>query len=1151
LIPALGDGDTLTLDTTAIVAGGTPQSLQGAFVSHSGRDPDSSNDSDEARMTPPVADLRVKVSTDTNTPPRGVSTRFTVTATNNGPKPAANVVVDLKLPDALALTDPTASAGTYTAGSSRWAIPRLASGSSATLTAKGSVRELGPQSLKAVISAEGTFDPTADNDSDSDFTTVAALMADFAIAGKVDRSSTKLGAVRSFTFTATNRGANTATGNVRIRLPAGVQFVDASTTDGSYDSESGRWSLPEVSDGESSVIKIMGKVKTRPQQLAAATMLSSSLPDPEAANDSNSISVKAPQVNLALDGIASPSRVKLGGQSQLKLGITNSDLSENASDIVVKVKPADGLAINVRGLTATVGRFDSKTSEWRIPLLKATQRAELTVTGAVNSYGSRPLKAMLAASGQDDPQADDNAASADVAAPHADLSVAIDDPTAYVHLGESTVATVRLANSGPDDAGAATVAVAIPTGFDLVSVDGDGSYDRATGVWAAGDVTAGGARSLGLTLRPSGRNIETLSARIASSDANDTEPANDSASLAIGAPSADLALAASASTESPEAGKPFTLNLTVTNNSSVTASGVKVVTGAPAGVQLGTATQVDGSFDSATGVWAVDSLKPGGSAQLAVEVTPMTEGDAAFSPSITSSGQDDPDSSNNSASIVEHVIAATATDPVAAVPPVAAAAASVEPPASDGGKDAGRHEAFDPTKHPVKTLGAAAAGLAVLAATGAAAGAAGAAAGASAGAGAAGGGAAGGGAAGGSTQGDGSGGPEIEFRKGALSADQRAELRLGDRSVTWQTPAHTVVDALGVALPLAVARKSSLATGVMVDGAHVRAMFGSIWAAGAVTAAAAGIFAAGSVDGHADVPKLAFFLLILALGIIDAAWGGIAALTFVVSVLAGHGVESRPDALTLMSMSAAWTGIALITGKIRPYRRKHQDDLHFKWVQAGDFIVAPVIAYWLAGAVAGLIPTITGKSYPTVTDHLQAIQLVAGGAMFVRVGLEYIARTWYPKRLAHNLPADLPGQSTGYGIVALFARMGVLVFIAWDVIGNCWQLWATLAIFTVGEAIKMVRHTFPSSTRLYPFIPRDLIKILVILILATEASKLLAGRFSDPLEMLRWGLMISMLPSFLVRFAESFARTGTRPVNWPIRIAGVGGLVAFVLVAGI
>lgn len=89
-----------------------------------------------------VTDLPVAKTVDDSTPAEGDTVTFTLTATNNGPGPATNLVLTDQLPAGLTYTGHSTASGSYSSATGDWTIGSLSVGATATLTLTATVDAL-------------------------------------------------------------------------------------------------------------------------------------------------------------------------------------------------------------------------------------------------------------------------------------------------------------------------------------------------------------------------------------------------------------------------------------------------------------------------------------------------------------------------------------------------------------------------------------------------------------------------------------------------------------------------------------------------------------------------------------------------------------------------------------------------------------------------------------------------------------------------------------------------------------------------------------------------------------------------------------------------------------------------------------------------
>ena len=113
--------------------------------------------------------------------------------------------------------------------------------------------------------------------------------------------------------------------------------------------------------------------------------------------------------------------------------------------------------------------------------------------------------------------------------------------------------------------------------------------------------------------------------------------------MTLAVESVDLSVDVSASTSSPVAGEPVTLIVDLANAGTAGATGVDLEALLPPGYTFQSATPSQGTYDAASGTWAVGPVATGGSARLEIVAT-AAAGQAVFSSRVTAQDQPDADS---------------------------------------------------------------------------------------------------------------------------------------------------------------------------------------------------------------------------------------------------------------------------------------------------------------------------------------------------------------------------------------------------------------------------------------------------------------------------------------------------------------------------
>jgi uncharacterized repeat protein (TIGR01451 family) len=279
-----------TLTLVAKVASPNAQTNT-ATISHSDQfDPDTSNNSASVTVTPQQADLAVTKVVSQVAPTVGQSISFDVTVTNNGPDDATNVVVSDPLPPGLVFQSAFPDQGTYDPATGVWTVGTLPDATSSTLTITAQVT-VAVATNTASVAHSDQFDPDTMNNTAS--VTVDPQSADLAISKTVDNSRPAVGSAVVFTVTVANHGPDAAT-NVTVldKLPAGLDFIAATPSQGSYDQAAGLWTVGTLAPSTTAVLQITARLDggTRTN---IATIGHSDQFDPDTGNNTASSTVGA------------------------------------------------------------------------------------------------------------------------------------------------------------------------------------------------------------------------------------------------------------------------------------------------------------------------------------------------------------------------------------------------------------------------------------------------------------------------------------------------------------------------------------------------------------------------------------------------------------------------------------------------------------------------------------------------------------------------------------------------------------------------------------------------------------------------------------------------------------------------------------------
>src|SRR5262249_27226281 len=152
------------------------------------------------------------------------------------------------------------------------------------------------QTNTASISHSDQFDPNVGDNTAS--ATETSQQADLQVSKTVSNPTPNVGDTITYTITLTDNGPDPAT-NVTVQdtLPAGVAFVSA-TPAGSYDSNTGVWTVATVTPGAPQTLTITATVQSPNPGANTASVSHSDQFDLNLANNSSTASTNPQEADL-------------------------------------------------------------------------------------------------------------------------------------------------------------------------------------------------------------------------------------------------------------------------------------------------------------------------------------------------------------------------------------------------------------------------------------------------------------------------------------------------------------------------------------------------------------------------------------------------------------------------------------------------------------------------------------------------------------------------------------------------------------------------------------------------------------------------------------------------------------------------------------
>ncbi|WP_341952091.1 CARDB domain-containing protein [Salinibacterium sp. TMP30] len=541
---AVGQTVSVNLEVRATDVGSFQNTAGLATVSP--QDVNQSNDVDRAilTVTASIADLQIvkSILSGTEGVVVGDFVTYVATVTNAGPDVVPDAFASETQIDGLAfqtqdITSTNPSQGTVDSTGLTWNIGSLAPGESATFTVRAQVLTVGTKLSVSTVSSATVDDPDQSNNTDiASFSTGPAVLDLSLTKTRLGPAEVNVGQSVSFTIDVTNDGPAAATDVAIIdQLPAGLTYDSSVPSAGSFDSQTGIWSLANLPSGGTETLTVTATAVQPGTITNTASIQSLNESDTDQENNSASASVDVVvRADLAIGKSVSPALAQPG--ETVTYTVTVSNNGPNTAENVQAVDPIK-IEATVTGSTITQGSFDAAARVWDIGTLTSGQTATLTLSVQITRTGTFLNTVVISQSSIPDPNLANNQAQATIEIPAADLSVdaSVDDNSPRV--GQQVTLTISASNLGPESTTSAVVTSLLPAGLNYItSITSTGSYDEATGIWTIGtlDVNAP-AETLTITATFTATVSLVNLARISSTFPFDPDQTNNSASVIFAA----------------------------------------------------------------------------------------------------------------------------------------------------------------------------------------------------------------------------------------------------------------------------------------------------------------------------------------------------------------------------------------------------------------------------------------------------------------------------------------------------------------------------------------------------------------------------------------------------------------------------------------
>ncbi|MDY9922936.1 Ig-like domain-containing protein [Methanobacterium sp.] len=425
----------------------------------------------------------------------GDTITYVINAVNNGPDAATNLRITDLLPSGL--TDGTytiTGPGTYNLGTGLWNIGTLNSGATAILTITGKVTAA-MAGLTTTNYANRTTQTEYNTRSANTSTTVYTKLSDPIITQTVNGQSTgsvtvNVGDTVTYVVNAYCSGPDDAT-NIQIRdiVPAGLENITVTPSVGTYDPNTGIWTISFLEKYTSATLTITGKAGTNmagTTRTNRATEIFQTEYNPYP-GDSTSIPAYTTNADITLETYAYSKynawhyNVEIPFITSVKNNAANT-----ANNIVVEINiPINEtlISVNLRHGDSYEYNETTRILTWIISTLPGKQVATLEYTLLNKNIGTLDINSTAKTGDQT------TTSNWTINTPNAaDVEITQQASNYNPTPGEIITITITAKNNGPSNASGYKIQNTIPSGLTLISATpSKGTYSN--GIWNLGTLS--------------------------------------------------------------------------------------------------------------------------------------------------------------------------------------------------------------------------------------------------------------------------------------------------------------------------------------------------------------------------------------------------------------------------------------------------------------------------------------------------------------------------------------------------------------------------------------------------------------------------------------------------------------------------------------
>ena len=373
------------------------------------------------------------------------------------------------------------------------------------------------------------------------------------------------------------------------------------------------------------------------------------------------------------------------------------------------------------------------------------------------------------------------------------------------------------------------------------------------------------------------------------------------------------------------------------------------------------------------------------------------------------------------------------------------------------------------------------------------------------------------------------GGAELEGLEASEDVITISRSAWGDKLPIFGSALFVFLDRFSHDSAVKAARFSPMFAKLIIDGAYLRAMTGSMSLLLPVATSAVAVMSAVSNHGQLLPPQWGMFLAIALIGVFDAFAGFMGAAVFIaISLLTAQEQIQASDLRMYFGVLFISMGPALLMTAFRALRKDTVPGFVGVWDRATDFVIAPVMAGVSVTTAVTVLPALAGLTLP-VANHVAAFGIYVAAAAMVRVIFEEFATKAFPARLNSINPSSLPEPPAIQQWASLVMSYGMWVFLTGALSGEVWQVYVGSFFFLLPTILAKFSDSFPNSVVLWRVMPQGMPGLVFTLFVSAASAMIVMAFIGANPAFAAWNMVLLPLPILVIALLGLLGRHGATP----------------------